>query len=246
MHTEEFQKLEGAWRGLHHLVNNTETDEMLKIRVHEHLEERPAARRSRSSRARPGTRARSSRRCTRKSTASSAASRIGAIVADYYFDNSAPDVELLTHDGEGRRGRARAVHRRRRAVGDADGIVAGTGQSARPDQDLPDAGTRRLALAAASRRIRATSAWPCRASWRASPTAPRPTRSKNSTSRKTPPAPDSKQLHLGQRGLRDGGQHQPLVQGIRLVLADPRHRVGRRGRRTCRCTPSRPTTAAST
>jgi len=33
MHHEEFQKLEGAWRGLHHLVNNTETDEMLKIRV---------------------------------------------------------------------------------------------------------------------------------------------------------------------------------------------------------------------
>ena len=26
MHHEEFQKLEGAWRGLHHLVNNTETD----------------------------------------------------------------------------------------------------------------------------------------------------------------------------------------------------------------------------
>ena len=33
MHTEEFQQLESAWRGLHHLVNNTETDEMLKIRV---------------------------------------------------------------------------------------------------------------------------------------------------------------------------------------------------------------------
>src|SRR5688572_29429176 len=28
----DFQKLEGAWRGLHYLVNNTETDEMLKIR----------------------------------------------------------------------------------------------------------------------------------------------------------------------------------------------------------------------
>ncbi len=32
LHHEEFQKLEAAWRGLHHLVNNTETDEMLKIR----------------------------------------------------------------------------------------------------------------------------------------------------------------------------------------------------------------------
>src|SRR4051812_5972376 len=33
MHHPEFQQLESAWRGLHHLVNNTETDEQLKIRV---------------------------------------------------------------------------------------------------------------------------------------------------------------------------------------------------------------------
>src|SRR3954462_936651 len=33
LHQSDFQKLESAWRGLHHLVNNTETDEMLKIRV---------------------------------------------------------------------------------------------------------------------------------------------------------------------------------------------------------------------
>ena len=33
LHHEDFQKLEGAWRGLHYMVNNTETDEQLKIRV---------------------------------------------------------------------------------------------------------------------------------------------------------------------------------------------------------------------
>ncbi len=33
MHHEDFKALEGAWRGLSYLVNNTETDEMLKIRV---------------------------------------------------------------------------------------------------------------------------------------------------------------------------------------------------------------------
>jgi len=33
LHHPEFQQLEGAWRGLHYLVNNTETDELLKIRV---------------------------------------------------------------------------------------------------------------------------------------------------------------------------------------------------------------------
>src|ERR1700704_3322988 len=33
IHHPDFQKLESAWRGLHYLVNNTETDEMLKISV---------------------------------------------------------------------------------------------------------------------------------------------------------------------------------------------------------------------
>ncbi len=33
LHHPDFQKLEGTWRGLHYLVNNTETDEFLKIRV---------------------------------------------------------------------------------------------------------------------------------------------------------------------------------------------------------------------
>ncbi|GAA3583955.1 MAG: type VI secretion system contractile sheath large subunit [Pseudomonadales bacterium] len=33
MHQEEFQKLEGSWRGMHHLVMNSETSAMLKIRV---------------------------------------------------------------------------------------------------------------------------------------------------------------------------------------------------------------------
>ena len=32
LHDESFQQLESAWRGLHHLVSNTESDEMLKIR----------------------------------------------------------------------------------------------------------------------------------------------------------------------------------------------------------------------
>ena len=33
MHNEEFQQLESAWRGLSYMVNNTETDESLKIKV---------------------------------------------------------------------------------------------------------------------------------------------------------------------------------------------------------------------
>ncbi len=33
LHHEDFRALEGAWRGFYYLVNNTETDEMLKIRI---------------------------------------------------------------------------------------------------------------------------------------------------------------------------------------------------------------------
>jgi type VI secretion system protein ImpC len=33
MHNEKFQKLEGSWRGLHHLVSNSETSTDLKIRM---------------------------------------------------------------------------------------------------------------------------------------------------------------------------------------------------------------------
>src|SRR5690242_18439635 len=33
IHKEEFRSLEGTWRGMHYLINNTETDETLKIRV---------------------------------------------------------------------------------------------------------------------------------------------------------------------------------------------------------------------
>src|SRR5436190_4163310 len=32
LHHPDFQRIESAWRGLHYLVNNTETDEQLKIR----------------------------------------------------------------------------------------------------------------------------------------------------------------------------------------------------------------------
>lgn len=33
MHNEKFQKLEGSWRGLHHLISNSETGSQLKIRM---------------------------------------------------------------------------------------------------------------------------------------------------------------------------------------------------------------------
>ena len=113
----------------------------------------------------------------------------GCLVGDYHFDHSPPDVELLGEMAK----IAAAAHAPfiagAVADADADGVVAGAGQPARPDQDLPDRRNTPPGARCANRRTRATSAWPCRASWRACPTAPRPTRSRSSTSRKTPRAP---------------------------------------------------------
>ncbi|MBD2810184.1 type VI secretion system contractile sheath large subunit [Xenorhabdus sp. Vera] len=94
LHHDEFQSLEGAWRGLHYLCNNTETDEMLKIKL----------------------------MCLSKKELSSTLKRFkgvswdqspifkkiyeaeygqlggepyGCLIGDYYFDHTAPDIEVL-------------------------------------------------------------------------------------------------------------------------------------------------------
>jgi predicted component of type VI protein secretion system len=67
LHHQEFQKLEGAWRGLHHLVNNTETDSMLQIRVTS--PRKICTKHSSATREQLGTKVRSSSACTKKSMA---------------------------------------------------------------------------------------------------------------------------------------------------------------------------------
>ena len=73
MHAPEFQKLEASWRGLHYLVSQTETGANAEDQGLQRLEEGPASRTWR--RRRSSTRARCSRRSTRRSTACSAARR---------------------------------------------------------------------------------------------------------------------------------------------------------------------------
>jgi type VI secretion system protein ImpC len=55
---------------------------------------------------------------------------------------------------------------------------------------------------------------------------------------------DSKQIHLGERGLCHGREHQPLLQAVWLVLAHSRHRIGRSQWKAFPPTPSRRMTAA--
>ncbi len=95
LHTEEFQKLEGAWRGLHHLVNNTETDETLKIRVM-NISKNDLAKTLKKFKGTAWDQSPIFKRMYEEEFGQFGGEPFGAIVADYYFDNSPPDVELLT------------------------------------------------------------------------------------------------------------------------------------------------------
>ena len=188
LHHEDFQKLESAWRGLHYLVNNTETDEMLKIRVM-NISKKELGKTLKKYKGTAWDQSPLFKKLYEEEYGQFGGEPFGCLVGDYHFDHSPPDVELLGEMAK----IAAAAHAPfiagAGADADADGVVAGAGQPARPDQDLHARPSTRPGARCASPRTRATSAWPCRASWRACPTAPRPTRSRSSTSRKTRPAP---------------------------------------------------------
>lgn len=95
LHSEEFQKLEGAWRGLHYLVNNTETDEMLKIRVM-NISKNDLAKTLKKYKGTAWDQSPIFKKMYEEEFGQFGGEPFGSIVADYYFDNSAPDVELLT------------------------------------------------------------------------------------------------------------------------------------------------------
>jgi type VI secretion system protein ImpC len=96
MHTEQFQKLEGAWRGLHYLVNNTETDEMLKIRVM-NVSKNDVAKTLKKFKGTAWDQSPIFKKMYEEEFGQFGGEPFGTIVADYYFDNSPPDVELLSN-----------------------------------------------------------------------------------------------------------------------------------------------------
>jgi type VI secretion system protein ImpC len=95
MHTEEFQKVESAWRGLHYLVNNTETDEMLKIRVM-NISKNDLAKTLKKFKGTAWDQSPIFKKMYEEEFGQFGGEPFGSIVADYYFDNTAPDVELLS------------------------------------------------------------------------------------------------------------------------------------------------------
>jgi type VI secretion system protein ImpC len=94
LHTPQFQALEGAWRGLHHLVNNTETDETLKIRVM-NISKNDLGKTLKKFKGTAWDQSPIFKKMYEEEFGQFGGEPFGSIVADYYFDNSAPDVELL-------------------------------------------------------------------------------------------------------------------------------------------------------
>ena len=95
LHHEQFQAVESAWRGLHYLVNNTETDESLKIRVM-NISKNEMHKTLRKFKGATWDQSPIFKKLYEEEYGQFGGEPYGAFVADYYFNNSAPDVELLT------------------------------------------------------------------------------------------------------------------------------------------------------
>jgi type VI secretion system protein ImpC len=94
MHHPDFQALESAWRGLHHLVNNTETDEQLKIRVM-NVSKKELHKTLRKFKGTNWDQSPIFKKLYEEEFGQLGGEPYGCLVGDYYFDHQAPDVELL-------------------------------------------------------------------------------------------------------------------------------------------------------
>lgn len=94
MHSEDFQKLEGAWRGLHYLVNNTETDEQLKIRVM-NISKADLGKTLKRYKGTAWDQSPLFKKVYEEEYGQFGGEPFGCMVGDYHFDQSAPDVEML-------------------------------------------------------------------------------------------------------------------------------------------------------
>ncbi len=95
IHHEDFRKLEGSWRGLHHLVNNTETDERLKIRVMS-ISKKDLGRTLKKFKGTAWDQSPLFKKIYEEEFGTPGGSPYGTLIGDYEFDHSPPDVEILS------------------------------------------------------------------------------------------------------------------------------------------------------
>ncbi|HSV58237.1 MAG TPA: type VI secretion system contractile sheath large subunit [Variovorax sp.] len=94
IHNEDYQKLESAWRGLAYMVNNTETDENLKIRVMD-ISKKDLHKTLKKFKGTAWDQSPLFKKVYEQEYGQFGGEPFGAIVGDYHFDQSPPDVELL-------------------------------------------------------------------------------------------------------------------------------------------------------
>ncbi|WP_295527062.1 type VI secretion system contractile sheath large subunit [uncultured Pseudacidovorax sp.] len=94
IHHPDYQKLESAWRGLHYMVNNTETDENLKIRVMD-VSKQDLAKTLKKFKGAAWDQSPMFKKVYEEEYGQFGGEPFGAIVGDYHFDHTPPDVELL-------------------------------------------------------------------------------------------------------------------------------------------------------
>jgi len=94
LHHEQFQQLEGTWRGLHYLVNNTETDENLKIRVL-NVSKKDLGKTLKKFKGTSWDQSPVFKKLYEEEFGTPGGEPYGCLIGDYHFDHSPPDVELL-------------------------------------------------------------------------------------------------------------------------------------------------------
>ncbi len=94
LHHPEFQQLESAWRGLSYLVNNTETDELLKIRVF-NISKADVGKTLKKFKGTAWDQSPIFKKVYEEEYGQFGGEPFGCLVGDYFFDHTPPDVEWL-------------------------------------------------------------------------------------------------------------------------------------------------------
>ena len=95
IHHADFQGLESSWRGLAHLVNNTESDENLKIRVL-NISKKDLGKTMSKFKGTAWDQSPLFKKLYEEEYGMPGGQPYGALIGDYYFNQEAPDLEILS------------------------------------------------------------------------------------------------------------------------------------------------------
>ncbi len=95
MHAPEFQKLEASWRGLHYLLSQSETNEMLRIKVLNVPKKELLRDLTKGAAAIEFDQSQLFKKVYEEEFGVLGGAPFGALIGDYYFGRSGQDIELL-------------------------------------------------------------------------------------------------------------------------------------------------------